>query len=279
MFAGTGTPNNRLSREDKVIVLDQDEVVWRPFQRTFLKATGLDLSAYRSAQIRRRVESVAAAANESMDSLEERLESGPVLASVALHQIAIHTTQLFRDPDCWIDLRDNIVPEMIADGNELNIWCGACANGAEAYSLASLLVQQKVSGTILATDIDSIILENAVRGRFTHAQARNAQALLAAQHFEPRGDGYLASPKLGRRIAFHRQDLLGEPPAFDFDLICCRNIAIYLRESACDKLYENLWRALRPGGYLFVGATERLFTPSDYGFQSISPCFYRKLGS
>jgi chemotaxis protein methyltransferase CheR len=56
-------------------------------------------------------------------------------------------------------------------------------------------------------------------------------------------------------------------------------MAIYLKEPACDRLYRNLWRALRPGGYLFVGTSERLFAMKEIGFESVSPCFYRKVSA
>ncbi len=277
MFASGRIPERDRTAEDRVVVIDAEELQWHRFQKAFAKATGLDLNEYRGAQMRKRVRSIVQSAGESLDSLTQRLEDGPVLATVMLHQIAIHTTQLFRDFDRWIDLQENIVPELTARNKQMAAWCAACANGADAYSLASILESMEIKTSITATDIDSVVLEQAVKGKFSNAQGKNARAFLSPSHFETRSDSYLAKPCLARRIAFKQHNLLNDPPRENFDLVCCRNIAIYLKDSACDKLYRNLSRALRPGGFLFVGTTERLFAPEEYGFESISPCFYRKL--
>ena len=276
MFVGGRTPERDKVADDRVIV-DAEQLQWHRFQKAFAKATGLDLNEYRGAQIRKRVRSVAQAAGESLDSLSQRLEDGPVLATVMLHQIAIHTTQLFRDFDRWIDLQENILPQLLAGNKQITAWCGACANGADAYSLASILESMDTSASIIATDIDSIVLEQAVKGKFSYAQGKNARAFLSPLHFESRSDTFTAKPTLSRRIAFKQHNLLNDPPRENFDLVCCRNIAIYLKDSACDKLYQNLAKALRPGGVLFVGTTERLFAPEELGFEAVSACFYRKL--
>lgn len=278
MFAGRGSRANvGACPDDNVIRLDVQDIAWRRFQKHFLEATGLDLSAYRAEQIRRRVLSVASVTGDTIESLADRLSSGPVLASVTLHQIAIHTTQLFRDNGPWTDLTEIVLPELARSGREIKAWCTACANGAEAYSLASILERDHIPGHILATDIDTIILEQAVKGRFTRAQARHSRAFLLRSHFKQKGETVVANPVLGRRIAFDRHNVLAEPPRRNLDLVCCRNVAIYLTEPAIDKLYRNMWRALRPGGYLFLGTTERLFSPKDFGFEPVLPCFYRKL--
>jgi len=276
MFAGGGLPGKNTA-DDHVIVLNADELEWYRFQKSFAKATGLDLNEYRGAQMRRRVRSVAQSVGETVDSLGQRVKDGPVLAAVTLHQIAIHTTQLFRDLDRWIELQENILPRLTAGDTEIRVWCAGCANGAEAYSLASVLETTHSEGSILATDIDSIILEQAVKGRFTNAQGKHASGYLNRRHFESRADSFVASPVLSRRISFKQQNVLAKPPSFHFDLVCCRNVAIYLKDAACERLYRNLCNALRPGGYLFLGTTERLFAPEELGFEAISPCFYRKL--
>ena len=276
MFAG-GSAGENAAQDGHVIVLDPQDIGWHHFHKSFLAATGVDLNQYRSAQIRRRVASIATAAGESFTSLAERLDASPVLAAVALHQIAIHTTQLFRDQHAWLELRENWLSELAQSGGEFRAWCAGCANGAEAYSLASLMESLSIPGRILATDIDSIILEQAVKGRFTNAQGKHVKSLLPAIHFEKRFDGYQAKPSLGRRISFREHNVLNDPIDLGFDLISCRNVAIYLQESACDILYRNLYRSLRSGGVLFLGASERIFRLEEYGFKSLSSCLYQKL--
>ncbi|MNL66236.1 Chemotaxis protein methyltransferase Cher2 [compost metagenome] len=59
-------------------------------------------------------------------------------------------------------------------------------------------------------------------------------------------------------------------------MIICRNVMIYFTEEAKSKLYHKFSASLRPGGYLFVGSTEQIFTPAQYGFESTETFFYRK---
>ena len=78
-------------------------------------------------------------------------------------------------------------------------------------------------------------------------------------------------------MIFEMGDLLRlRPPAADKDLIMCRNTVIYFAEPIRDDLHARLAQALRPGGYLVVGATERVSKPGDLGLQMAHPFIYRK---
>ena len=76
---------------------------------------------------------------------------------------------------------------------------------------------------------------------------------------------------------FERSDLLQIlPRRAGFDLILCRNTAIYFAEPVRDELHARLAHALRPGGYLVVGATERVTQPAAVGLEPVRPFFYRR---
>jgi chemotaxis protein methyltransferase CheR len=61
-----------------------------------------------------------------------------------------------------------------------------------------------------------------------------------------------------------------------FDLIACRNVVIYFTDEAKTKLYQSFVDALRPGGYLFIGATEVIGGAAQLGLRYVAPCFYVK---
>ena len=82
--------------------------------------------------------------------------------------------------------------------------------------------------------------------------------------------------EIKRCIEFKRHNLLKDPFETGFDLILCRNVVIYFTEEAKDQLYANFFRSLKPGGILFVGATEAILNFRSLGYTSFQPFFYQK---
>ena len=97
-----------------------------------------------------------------------------------------------------------------------------------------------------------------------------------AKYFARQGDKYAVSPDIKQRIEFKRHNLLKDPFETGFDLILCRNVVIYFTEEAKDQLYANFFKALKPGGILFVGATEAILNFRKLGYTSYQPFFYQK---
>jgi chemotaxis protein methyltransferase CheR len=64
----------------------------------------------------------------------------------------------------------------------------------------------------------------------------------------------------------------------DYDLIICRNVVIYFDNPAKETLYRKFSEALKPGGILFVGSTERIFNYREIGLKTVAPFFYQKEG-
>ncbi|MFP3472296.1 CheR family methyltransferase, partial [Micrococcus sp. SIMBA_144] len=80
-----------------------------------------------------------------------------------------------------------------------------------------------------------------------------------------------------RTVTFKQQNLLSDPFEGKYDLIVCRNVLIYFTEDAKNLLYKKFNAALKPGGVLFVGSTEQIFNPSQYGFETEDTFFYKKI--
>jgi chemotaxis protein methyltransferase CheR len=76
---------------------------------------------------------------------------------------------------------------------------------------------------------------------------------------------------------FKKQNMLQDPFEKDLDFISCRNVVIYFEMETKNVLYQNFVNALKPGGILFVGSTERIFNYRKLGLKVIEPFFYQKI--
>jgi chemotaxis protein methyltransferase CheR len=159
------------------------------------------------------------------------------------------------------------------------VWSAGCSYGAEAYSLAIIfheLPSGALKSPILATDIDTEILQRAREGVFTDADLKNVSGARKRRHFAPVAGGWRVGDHLRPSVEFRRHDLIADAFERGFDLILCRNVVIYFTDEAKAELYRRLWTSLTPGGVLFIGGTEHIIDSRQIGFEPISSFFYRK---
>jgi chemotaxis protein methyltransferase CheR len=241
---------------------------------------GVDLSQYKRPQMERRLRSFIARKGISrltdcLDSLRRDCSELDAL----LDRVTINVSQLWRHPEQWVRLERDVLPELACDGSAVRAWSAGCSYGAEVYTLAAVcrttLPTARVS--ILGTDIDKRMIERAHAAVFSDDDARGVDAEVMEHGFERVPGGWRAREALRRMARFELGDLLRlRPRADSHDLILCRNTVIYFAEPIRDELHARLATALRPGGYLVVGATERVSAPRDLGLEMAHPFIYRK---
>ena len=129
---------------------------------------------------------------------------------------------------------------------------------------------------IEVSDIDCNILNVAAEGCFYPGQIRNVSGTRLLKYFKREGDTYFLINRIKKMVSFYRHDLLLSSFDDGYDLIACRNVAIYFTRVAQEKLYLKFYRALNSGGVLFIGASEMIFNYREYGFEKLASCFYRK---
>ena len=243
------------------------------------RLTGIDLAQYKRAQMERRIRSFAdrrgiagladylGALAADRDALEQFLD-----------RMTINVSQLWRNPEQWERLGATILPELARAGT-IRAWSAGSSYGAEAYTLAAICrrVAPGCKVEIRGTDIDARMVARAREGRFSADDARTAPRAELERAFERDGDGWRARPELRMMVKFSTGDLLRDPvtPAA-YDLILCRNVVIYFTEPVRDALHRRLATALRTGGYLMVGSSERVSTPQAFGLATSHPFIYRK---
>ena len=240
---------------------------------------GVDLGQYKRPQMERRLRTFFArkGINRLSDSLDSlRRDKGEL--DELLDRVTINVSQLWRHIEQWGWLEREILPELGRTG-QLRAWSAGCSYGAEAFTLAAVCnrVIPRCRVSILGTDIDRRMIARAKAGVFSAEDARGVPVAEMERGFERVPEGWRAREALRRMTDFQLGDLLRlQPRAAAHDLVMCRNTVIYFAEPIRDELHGRLAQALRPGGYLIVGATERVAKPGDLGLELKHPFIYRK---
>ncbi|MEQ6903191.1 protein-glutamate O-methyltransferase CheR [Nocardioides sp. YIM 152588] len=180
--------------------------------------------------------------------------------------LTTNETSWMRDSAPFTEFLGTVLPE-IARQNSLTrrvrIWSAACSTGQEPYSLAMLLTAWRKSHPgytvgIHATDIDTKVLESARAGRFSTLEVnRGLPAQLLSEYFTRQGAAWQISEAIRSQVTFAEHNLVNQPPPpGPFDVIFCRNVLIYFDMETKRQVFAKLRSALRPGGYLVLGAAE-----------------------
>jgi len=243
------------------------------------RIAGIDLLQYRRGQMERRLRTLA-----------ERRGFAPLADYLAvlgrdteeldrfLDRVTINVSQLWRNPEQWDVVGREVVPELAAT-RRIRVWSAGCSYGAESYTAAAICLENAPHARIEVhgTDIDPRMIERAPAGLFSEDDARSVPAASLERWFEPIAGGFRANEELRGAVSFHVGNLLSmRVPAGAYDLVLCRNVVIYFTEGVRNDLHRRLAAALRPGGYLLVGSTERVSSPSELGLALGHPFIYRR---
>jgi len=246
------------------------------------KLTGIDLAQYKEAQMKRRLTTLRMKkGHSSFASFFEEIAADKNVLYEFLDRMTINVSEFWRNPNRWEVVEQKIVPDLLKETGRIKCWSAACSTGEEPYTLAMILAKHGVlnHSVLLATDIDEGALAKAKAGIYAERSLRDVPAEYINAYFRPVPDQpalFHVSDTLKQAIKFQRQNLLTDLFDSHFDLIVCRNVMIYFTEEAKSLLYQKFSNALRPGGVLFVGSTEQIFSPGQYGLEPADTFFYRK---
>ncbi len=243
----------------------------------------IDIDAYKSQQMRRRLEAfVAREAPRGAFLFCRQLKANPEQLQALRDMLTINVSEFFRDAPQFAFLRSTLLAGQLRNGTKLNIWAAACSHGAEPYSVAISLDELRAGDghRILATDIDPTILAQATAGGPYRAnEVRNVSRAQILKYFAPEGSGYRIVENIRKRVEFREHNLLSDPFEDGFDLILCRNVMIYFSGPVKQQLFQRFHASLKPGGVLFLGGTEAMLGEDGAGFERLSTNFYKKEGS
>ena len=241
-----------------------------------------DLSDYKPSTLRRRIQrrmSVHGLATQA--AYEGFVKENPLELDLLFKEMLIGVTSFFRDPHVWKELKEAVLPVLLArgaEGRRLRAWVVGCSTGEEAYSLA-MIFKEVVSELpaaaghsiqIFASDLSADAINAARRGCYPAKIAADMDTVRLARFFSPQGDGYLIDKQLREMVLFAQHDVILDPPFTKLDLLSCRNLMIYFNASLQRRLMPLFSYSLRSGGALLlggsetVGSSQELFTPMSH---------------
>lgn len=223
----------------------------------------------------------------SLSELVQRIESQPRsgLREQVVDAMTTNETLWFRDAYPFEVLKNRILPEMIknAGGQRLRIWSAACSSGQEPYSLSMAidefertnLGQLKAGVQIVATDLSGTMLTACKSGEYDSlAMGRGLSQERLQRYFDLKTPGRWAiKAPIRNRIEFRALNLLDSYSVLGkFDIVFCRNVLIYFSAEVKKDILTRIHATLKPGGYLFLGASEALNgLPDLYQMVQCSP--------
>lgn len=240
-----------------------------------LKETGHDFSQYKPSTINRRIERrLAIHQLRTIDEYVKYLRQAPAEVTTLFNDLLIGVTSFFRDPDLFRSLEKKIIPKLFADrsaGETIRVWTQGCSTGEEAYSIAILLqeylntLDKIYTIQIFATDIDKRAITRARAGLYPASIAADVSPERLSIFFTagPDNTTYRVNKGIRDMVIFSEHDVIKDPPFSKLDLISCRNLLIYMTTDLQNKILPLFHYALKPGGFLFLGASESIGNFTD----------------
>ena len=243
--------------------------------------SGHDFSGYKKSTVQRRVERrMSIHQIGRIDTYVRFLRENPQEADLLFRELLVGVTQFFRDPPLWQMLRDRALPELLPGADQrrgLRAWVIGCSTGEEAYSLAiafrealeATRPQRSCTLQIFATDLDPDAITVARQGVYPANIAADVDSTRLQRYFSEEHGRYRVRREIREMVTFATHNVIQDAPFTRLDVVCCRNLLIYLTADLQQKLLPLFHYALNPGGLLVLGNAEtlgahaRLFAPLD----------------
>ena len=243
------------------------------FRDLIYRQTGINLKTLKkpmlSARLLRRLRALEL---DSFAAYYQHLEtSDPQRTELRdmINAVTTNLTAFFREP-AHFDLLKTWVMKEARRQQRFRLWCAASSTGQEPYSISMTLHEAfrnqlpSFDVRILATDIDTQVLDTARAGVYRSADVENLSSEQQRRYFlcgkRTQAGFTMVKPAVSRLVTFRQLNLIGRqwPLKGPFDVVFCRNVLIYFDEPTQRTVVERLRALIRPGGLLFVGHSESL---------------------
>jgi len=243
------------------------------FKQLIYDETGIKLTELKKALVRARLtKRIRKLGLDSFKDYNEYLKNNYDAEKFDfINSITTNKTDFFREPRHFDYIKNVVLPEL--DNMKLKkirIWSSACSSGEEPYTIGISLLEyyenkrNKPEIKILATDIDTNVLEKAKIGIYTFEQVKGIDSPLLKKYFQ-KGKGeneglFRIKDSLKNIIYFRRLNLQDEtyPMKGHFDIIFCRNVIIYFDKETQSRMFKRFSKYIADNGYLFIGHSENI---------------------
>jgi len=239
-----------------------------------------DFSLYKRPTLQRRLAKRMLETNvKSMQDYSRYLAAHPEEIKTLAKEFLINVTKFFRDKDAFDILYTNVLPEIFNGknaGDLIKVWSVGCSSGEEAYTLAILFYEYMqahdkldIVVKIFATDIDPDALEVATRGIYPASALKDVSQERKNNFFIEDGKTYRLLPLIRKMVVFARHDISKDAPYSKIDLLCSRNMLIYMNPILQNNVLQAFHYAIREKGFLMLGPSETLGSLKD-SFEEIN---------
>lgn len=213
-------------------------------------------------------------------------KSGEALTAL-VDKITTNHTFFMREADHFYYFRDKVLPYLSSTvkDKDLRIWSAGCSSGQEPYTLAIIIDDylkddKKLWDTkILATDISSKVLSEAMKGIYSREEIEPLPPLWRLNYFQKLdNENYMITDEIKKEVIYRKFNLMDKVFPFrkKFHTIFCRNVMIYFDHKTKIELVNKFYDVMEYGGYLFIGHTESI-PRNETEFQYVMPSVYRKV--
>ncbi|HEY2545502.1 MAG TPA: chemotaxis protein CheB [Candidatus Acidoferrum sp.] len=236
------------------------------------RATGVDFTYYRQTTILRRIQRRMVV--NKIDKLEEYakfVQGHPIEVKALYRDMLINVTSFFRSPQVFEALKSMVfvaIQKNLSRERGIRIWTPGCASGEETYSVAIALIEflgdkaSQIPIQFFGTDVSDLSVTKARNGVYPENIQGDVSPARLRRFFTKIECGYRVSKTIRDMCIFAQRNVLNDPPFSRMDLICCRNLLIYLEPVLQNKAIPLFHYALRPNGFLLLGSSEGLGTAS-----------------
>jgi chemotaxis protein methyltransferase CheR len=176
--------------------------------------------------------------------------------------------------------------ERLNAGQRVRLWSAGCSSGEETWSLVlTLLGEDRHEGLrlakrdvrLLASDLAQKVLRAAANATYAEADLREVPEALRSNWLNSAPDGVSVCAEARSIVRFRELNLLGDwPMRQTFDVIFCRNVMIYFDQPTKERLIARFAAQLKPGGYLYIGHSERVSGAAASMLEPVGPTIYQR---
>jgi two-component system, chemotaxis family, CheB/CheR fusion protein len=241
--------------------------------------TGVDFTKYRKTTILRRIQRrMVVHRLQGLDEYVKYLQTNLNEIKALYRDMLINVTSFFRNPRVFDTLKSEVFPTIFRNRTSaapIRIWTPGCASGEETYSIAIALLEflgdkePQIPIQLFGTDVSETSIDKARAGTYPENIQTDVSPERLRRFFTKATAGHRISKNIRDVCIFAQHNLLSDPPFSQIDLICCRNVLIYLEPIVQNKVLSLFHYALRPDGFLVLGTSEglggaaNLFTAED----------------